>query len=82
MRTFNDASGDTHVGRRFEYDDSVVICLDLPYPDESVSVDVVGTTAIVVVDGDGESGQAEFDLPGPAERIELKNGVLTIKINQ
>jgi HSP20 family molecular chaperone IbpA len=82
MRSFNDAAGDSSVGRRIQYDDGVVVCLDLPYPDESVSVDVVGTRAIVVVDDDGESVQAEFDLPGPAESIDLNNGVLTIKINQ
>lgn len=82
MRSSNHATGDELVGRRFEYDDSYVVSMDLPFPDDAVSVDVVGDTAIVVVDRDGEGAQAEFELPGPAETIDVHNGVLSITIQK
>lgn len=82
MRTHNRATRDDRLARRYEYDDHTVVAIDLPYDDEQVSIDVVGTTVIVVLE-DGESVQeAEFELPGPAETVDLHNGVLTVTINQ
>ena len=60
---------------RFEYDDSVVLAADFGYVGSS-SVDVVGDTVIVVVDGE----QYDIELEGDA-RAFMKNGVLTIEVN-
>ena len=65
--------------RRYQYDDGWVIGVDLEAPDEAVDVDVVGTTAIVVVERDGGVSELEFELPGDASSITTQNGVLTIK---
>lgn len=81
MRTHNHATRDDRLARRYEYDDHTVVAVDLPFDDERVSVDVVDVTVIVVV-ADGESVQeTEFELPGPAETVDLNNGVLTVTIH-
>lgn len=82
MRTHHHAARDERIGQRIEYDDSFVVVVELPFPDEHVTVDVVGTTAIVVAEDEGGSAQAEIDLPGPAETIDVNNGVLTITIQK
>ncbi|MFB6122234.1 MAG: Hsp20/alpha crystallin family protein [Haloferacaceae archaeon] len=68
--------------RRYDYDDGWVVAAELGVPDDRVDVDVVGTTAIVVVDaGDGEA-EHEFGLPGTAENVDTNNGVLVITGDQ
>ncbi|QZP37884.1 DUF7127 family protein [Halobaculum magnesiiphilum] len=69
--------------RRYDYDDGTVIAADLNAADEDVTVDTVDGTAIVVIDGEGdrEDEEFEFDLPGPAASVDIENGVLTIGIN-
>ena len=66
--------------RRYEYDDSYVVAVDLGGGDGSIDVDVVGETAIVVVDRDGEVSEAEFELPGPNGTATVNNGVLTVTV--
>lgn len=68
---------DDTVLRRYEYDDGPVIVADLG-PGNDGTVDVVDGTAIVVL-GDH---QVEIDLPmGPA-RAFMKNGVVTIEVEE
>lgn len=70
------------IARRYDYDDGVTLVADLGVPDDSVTIDLVGGTAIVVVDGAGGSRQHEIDLPhGDAEAF-MHNGVLTIEVRE
>lgn len=68
---------DDPVVRRYEYDGHVVLAADLGYAGDG-SVDVVDGTAIVVV-GDE---QHEFDLPEGDARASIRNGVVTIEVEQ
>lgn len=68
---------DDPVVRRYEYDERVVLAADLGYTGDG-SVDVVDGTAIVVV-GDE---QHEFDLPDGDARASIRNGVVTIEVEQ
>ena len=65
--------------RRYEYDDGWVIAAELGVPDEAVDVDVVGRTAILVVESDGRLSETEFELPGPDGRATVHNGIVTIR---
>ena len=71
--------GDGSLLRRYEYDDGWVVAADVGVDDEAISVDTVGDTAIVVIEGGGEPTESEFELPGTAERVSVVNGVLTIE---
>ncbi|UWG51545.1 Uncharacterized protein AArcCO_2251 [Halalkaliarchaeum sp. AArc-CO] len=66
--------------RRYNYGDRVVIAADLSVADEAVDVDVVGDTAIVVIEHDGGIGESELDLPHGETSATVNNGVLTIEI--
>ncbi|MFC6989507.1 Hsp20/alpha crystallin family protein [Haloplanus sp. GCM10025708] len=68
--------------RRYDYDDGWVVAADLGVPDDQVDVDVVGTTAIVVVNAGGGEAEFEFELPGTAENVDTNNGVLVITEDQ
>lgn len=68
--------------RRYEHEDRWVIAADLSAADGDVSVDVVGTTAIVVVDHGDRESETEFELPGSAATVETNNGVLTITVDK
>ena len=68
--------------RRYEYDDRYVIAADLGVPDDDIDVDIVGETAIVVIETDGEVNEAEFELPGRDGDAVVNNGVLTITIEK
>jgi HSP20 family molecular chaperone IbpA len=61
--------------RRYEYDDSVLVVADFGDVG-SASVDVVGDTAIVVVDGE----EFDVELADDAQAF-MKNGVLTIEVS-
>jgi HSP20 family molecular chaperone IbpA len=74
------AGREEQVLRRYEYDDSYVIAADLGVADGQVDVDIVGETAIVVVEADGEINEAEFELPGRGGDATVNNGVLTITV--
>ncbi|MFW5939164.1 MAG: Hsp20/alpha crystallin family protein [Halolamina sp.] len=81
MTTHQRSVGDEQFGRVYEYDDSLVVALDLGTAEGEVAVDVVGDTAIVVIESaDGSSAETEFDLPGEAEETTVSNGVLTVEV--
>jgi len=62
------------VVRTFEYDDGSTIAVDFGTSAVDISVDVVGSTAIIVAEGE----QFEFELPPEASHVSARNGVLTI----
>ncbi len=61
--------------RRYEYDGEAVLAADFGHTG-SASVDVVGDTVIVVVDGE----QFDIDVEGDAQAF-MRNGVLTIEVS-
>ncbi|WP_049924230.1 DUF7127 family protein [Halopiger djelfimassiliensis] len=63
------------VVRTFEYDDGSVIAVDFGNSAADIEMDVVGSTAIIVADGE----QFEFELPPEASDVIARNGVLTIE---
>ena len=73
------STGDGPLLRRFDYEDGWIVAADLGADAANVSVDTVGETAIVVVEGDGEPVESEFELPGPAASTAVANGVITVE---
>jgi len=73
------STGDGALLRRYEYEDGWVVAADLGADAENVTVDTVGDTAIVVVEGDGEPAETEFELPGEADSAAVENGVVTVE---
>ncbi len=73
------SSGDGPLLRRFEYEDGWIVAADLGADAENVSVDTVGETAIVVVEGDDEPVESEFELPSEADSATVENGVVTVE---
>lgn len=71
--------GDGRMVRRYEYEDSWVVVADLVVDDARVDVDVVGETAIVVIERADDVIETEFDVPGPAANVTTNNGVLCIE---
>ena len=74
------AGANDRILRRYEYDDSWVIAADLGVSDDAVDVDVVGTTAIVVVDAGDRVAETEFELPGADADVSVQNGIMTITV--
>ncbi len=64
--------------RRYEYDDRWVIAADLGVSDDDVDVDIVGTTAMIVVDAGDDVFETEFELPAEEAEVLMQNGVITI----
>ena len=73
------STGEGALLRQYEYEGQWVVAVDLGVDDEDVSVDTVGDTAIVVIAGEGEPVESEFDLPGTAESAAVTNGVVTVE---
>ncbi|PAU83542.1 hypothetical protein CK500_08480 [Halorubrum salipaludis] len=73
------STGDGALLRRYEYEDGWVVAADLGADAENVSVDTVGETAIVVIEGEGEPVESEFELPGEADAVAVENGVVTVE---
>jgi len=73
------AGEDERFVRRYDYEDEWVIAADVGVGDDLLNVDIVGETAIVVVDGETE---LEFDLPGSAESVDTNNGVFVVRGTQ
>ena len=73
------STGDGALLRRYDYEDGWVVAADLGADAEHVSVDTVGETAIVVVEGGDEPVESEFDLPGEADSVAVENGVITVE---
>jgi hypothetical protein len=65
--------------RRYEYQDRWIVAVDIGVDDEAIDVDTVGETAILVVTHGDESAESEFDLPGLATEVTVRNGVVTIE---
>ena len=80
MSTQQYAGANDRFLRRYEYDDSWVVAADLRVSDDAIDVDVVGTTAIVVVDTGNGVTETEFELPGTDADVAVQNGVLTITV--
>jgi HSP20 family molecular chaperone IbpA len=76
------AGHDDRFVRRYEYDDHSLLAVDLPVDDEQVDVDVVGSTAILVIDHGDRLSETEFELPGTDPNVELNNGVLEITVHK
>ena len=74
------AGANDRILRRYEYDDSWVIAVDLGVSDDDVDVDVVGTTAIVVVDAGDRVAETELELPGTDADVSVRNGIMTITV--
>jgi hypothetical protein len=70
--------GNERFVRQYEYDDGWVVAADLGVADDAVDVDVVGETAILVIDRGDRVAEFELELPGPAAKIDVNNGVLVI----
>lgn len=51
-------------------------------PGTDVSVDVTGTTAIVVIGEGADEDVHEIDLPGPEAEAFIHNGVLTLTVTE
>ena len=68
--------------RRYEYDDGWVVAADLGSHEAEIDVDVVGETAIVVVERADRVREMELELPGPDAEITTSNGVLTIEVSK
>lgn len=60
---------------RQEYDGDSVIVADFGVASDDVAVDIVGETAIVVLDDE----QVEFEVPEDADGISVNNGIVTIE---
>ncbi|MFB6156509.1 MAG: Hsp20/alpha crystallin family protein [Haloferacaceae archaeon] len=71
--------GDEAFVRRYEDDDGWTVAADVGTAAGAVDVDVVGETAIVVVETGSGVREAEFELPGEAESVEANNGVLAVR---
>lgn len=82
MTTHQRSMDDEEFGRVYEYDESLVVALDLADAEGEVAVDTVGETAIVVAErADGTSTETEFELPGEPRESSITNGVLTIEVD-
>ncbi|ELY55128.1 DUF7127 family protein [Natronolimnohabitans innermongolicus] len=66
---------DDVVVRTFDYDDGSVIAVDFGNSAADISMDILGSTAIILADGE----QYEFDLPPEASDVTARNGILTIE---
>jgi len=82
MTTHQRSISDQEFGRVYEYDESLVVALDLADAEGEVAVDTVGETAIVVIErADGTTTESEFELPGEARETTVNNGVLTVEVD-
>ena len=68
--------------RQYEYEDRYIVAADLGVSDDSVDVDVVGNTAIVVVGAGDRVTETEFELPEGDATVDVNNGILTITVNK
>ena len=74
--SLRDADRHGAIVRTLEYDDDEnVIAVDFGTDASDVSIDIVGSTTIIVADGE----QFEFELPPEANDVSVNNGVLTIE---
>lgn len=72
---------DGRVVRRYRYDDGTVVAADLGPSAVDADVDVLSDT-VIVVNGDDDESQIEIDLPDEDAEVFIKNGVLTIELEE
>ncbi len=82
MNDTQTAGRDSRFLRQYEYDDHWLVVADLPVDDEQVTFDIVGSTAIIVIDHGDRVSETELDLPGTGANVEVNNGVLTITVDK
>ncbi|OIB58025.1 DUF7127 family protein [Natrialba sp. SSL1] len=58
-----------------QYDEEQVIAVDFGQVAGQPTLDIVGETAIVVIDG----AQFEFGIPTDANEVKINDGILTIR---
>lgn len=80
MNVQREAGSDGRMVRRYEYDDSSVLVADVGASADDVDVDIVGTTAIVVVDRGNDVNEVEFELPDGDATVAANNGIVTIEV--
>ncbi|AKH97914.1 DUF7127 family protein [Halanaeroarchaeum sulfurireducens] len=68
--------------RQYDYGDETVFVADLGASGMNASVDVIGGTAIVVLDTPEGSEQYEFDVPAGDAHTFISNGVLTVEVSE
>lgn len=76
-------AGDGRLVRRYDYPDRSVFAVDVTGGEEgveSVSVDTVDGTAIVVVETETDSETFEFEVPGEVTETTANNGVVTVEV--
>ncbi|RJX51163.1 DUF7127 family protein [Halonotius pteroides] len=76
------ANRDDRLLREYDYEDEWVLAADLAVDDDSVQYDTVGDTLLLVIDADGQVTETELDLPGADAAVTVKNGVLTVQVDQ
>ncbi|ERG94922.1 hypothetical protein [Haloquadratum walsbyi] len=82
MKTQQFAGESGRFSRRYEYDDSWVLAVELGPSVTTVDVDIVGTTAIIIAKTDNNVIETEFELPEGETTVTTANGITTITIEQ
>ncbi|WP_418280704.1 DUF7127 family protein [Halorubrum sp. DTA98] len=77
--TLTQSTGGDALFRRYDYEDKWVVAADVGVDDETITVDTVGDTAIIVIEDGDEPVESEFTLPGTADSVSVINGVLTVE---
>jgi len=72
--------GDERVVREYRYDDGVVLAADLGPSTAETDVNVLSDTAVVVTGSGEDAERVEIDLPEEDAQVFMKNGVLTIEL--
>jgi hypothetical protein len=73
---------DAVVGR-YDYGDERVLVADLGAAEDEGTIDVVDGTVILVLEGEDEAVQHEFEAPeGTVEKALINNGVVTVEVEQ
>ncbi|WP_138005337.1 Hsp20/alpha crystallin family protein [Halalkalirubrum salinum] len=80
MNSMQRTGRDEQFLRQYEYGDEWILAADIPVEESSIDVDIVGTTAIVVIDNGNQVTETELELPGPDATVDIANGVLTITV--
>lgn len=73
------AGEDERFVRRYDYEDEWMIAADVGVGEDHLDVEIVGETAIVLVD---ERTELEVELPGSVETVDTNNGVLVVRGTQ
>jgi hypothetical protein len=82
MKTQQFAGESGRFSRRYEYDDSWVLAVELGPSVTTVDVDIVGTTAIIIAETSDGTIETEFELPEGETAVTATNGIITITIEQ